>query len=94
MNLWKFHIFEAVSFDEINVHRYISEEEKDQSFKRTRNNRNNIAFNFADNSFIGDSETRALHIRFGKLVTMQGKPCCISKAMGIHFPHSIFMSIF
>ena len=33
--------------------------EKDQSFKRTRNNRNNIAFNFADNSFIGDSETRA-----------------------------------
>ena len=30
--------------------------EKDQSFKRTRNNRNNIAFNFADNSFIGDSQ--------------------------------------
>ena len=33
--------------------------EKDQSFKRTQNNRSNIAFNFADNSFIGDSETRA-----------------------------------
>ena len=35
--------------------------EKDRSFKRTQNNRSNIAFNFADNSFIGDSETRALH---------------------------------
>ena len=34
------------------------------------------------------------YIRFGKLVKTQGKPCCISKAMGIHFPHPIFMSIF
>jgi hypothetical protein len=35
--------------------------ETDQSFKRTRNNRNNIAFNFADNSFIGDSQPEQLH---------------------------------
>ena len=39
---------------------------------------------------IGDS----IWVRFGKLVTTQSKPCCISKSMGIHFPHPIFMSIF
>ena len=40
--------------------------ETDQSFKRTRNNRNNIAFNFADNSFIGDSQPEQLHIMAAK----------------------------
>ena len=33
-------------------------------------------------------------IRFGKLGKTQGKPYCNSKAMGIHFPQPIFMSIF
>ena len=37
---------------------------------------------------------KLFNTRFGKLVKTQGKPCCISKAMGIHFPHPIFMSIF
>ena len=32
--------------------------------------------------------------RFGKLGKTQGKPYCNSKAMGIHFPQPIFMSIF
>ena len=32
--------------------------------------------------------------RFGKLVKTKRKPCCISKSMGIDFPHPIFMSIF
>ena len=35
-----------------------------------------------------------LFIRFGKLGKTQGKPYCNSKAMGIHFPQPIFMSIF
>ena len=37
---------------------------------------------------------KLVYVRFGKLVKTQDKPCCISKAMGIHFPHPIFMSIF
>ena len=34
------------------------------------------------------------YVRFGKLGTTQGKPYCNLKAMGIHFPQPIFMSIF
>ena len=36
----------------------------------------------------------SIYVRFGKLGKTQGKPYCNSKAMGIHFPQPIFMSIF
>ena len=35
-----------------------------------------------------------IYNRFGKLGKTQGKPYCNSKAMGIHFPQPIFISIF